>query len=151
MVIFAGEFLQKSGSVTYNHIWTPNTMLSFRKKLMSQFRENLWTWGRTDRQTDRQTCFYRTLPAEAGWSDKKACSYYFGRKVVFRKWILVVSVLSRLVVILFSVRNVRSGFITVVLMWLGRSIILSTIIISGLLSESTIMLKCLSLWNMFWS
>ena len=46
---------------------------------------------------------------------QKVCSYYLGRKVVFRKWIFVVSVLSGLVVILFSVRNVRGGFIVVVL------------------------------------
>ena len=57
----------------------------------------------------------------------------------------MVSVVSRLVVILLSVHNVKGGFIAVVLMCLGRSIILSTIIRSGLLSESTIMLKCLCL------
>ena len=57
----------------------------------------------------------------------------------------MVSVVSRLVAILLSVRNVRGGFIAVVLMCLGRSIILSTIIRSGLLSESTIMLRCLCL------
>ena len=57
----------------------------------------------------------------------------------------MVSVVSRLVVILLSVQNVRGGFIAVVLMCLGRSIILSTIIRSGLLSESTIMLRCLCL------
>ena len=51
---------------------------------------------------------------------QKVCSYYLGRKVVFRKWILVVSVVSGLVVILFSVRNVRGRLIVVVLMCLGR-------------------------------
>ena len=51
---------------------------------------------------------------------QKVCSYYLGRKVVLRTWILVVSVVSRLVVILFSVRNVRGGFIVVALMCLGR-------------------------------
>ena len=51
---------------------------------------------------------------------KKVCSYYFGREVVFQKWILVVSVVSRLVEILFSVRNVRGGFIIIVLMCLSR-------------------------------
>ena len=35
-------------------------MLSFRKKLISQFQENL----RADGGRDRQTLFYRTLPAE---------------------------------------------------------------------------------------
>ena len=43
-----GIFSKKSGSVTDNYIWAPNTMLSFRKKLMSQFSENL----RTDRRMD---------------------------------------------------------------------------------------------------
>ena len=51
---------------------------------------------------------------------KKVCSYYFRREVVFQKWILVVSVVSRLVEILFSVRNVRGGFIIIVLMCLSR-------------------------------
>ena len=36
-------------------------MLSFRKKLLSQTQENLWE----DRRRDRQTVFYRTLPAKA--------------------------------------------------------------------------------------
>ena len=52
--------------------------------------------------------------------DKKGiCSYYLGRKVVFRRWILVVRVVGWLVLLLMSVRNVRGGFI-VVLMCLGR-------------------------------
>ena len=45
---------------------------------------------------------------------------YLGRKVVFWKWVLVVSLVSGLVIILFSVRNVKGGFIVVVLMCLGR-------------------------------
>ena len=32
---------------------------------MSQSQENLWTGGRADKRRDRQTLFYRTLPAEA--------------------------------------------------------------------------------------
>ena len=51
---------------------------------------------------------------------QKVCSYYLGRKVVFRKWILLVSVVRGLVVILFSIRNVRYGFIVIALMCLGR-------------------------------
>ena len=51
---------------------------------------------------------------------QKVCSYYLEKKVVLRKWILVVSVVSEVVVILFGVRNVRGGFIVVVLMCLGR-------------------------------
>ena len=46
---------------------------------------------------------------------QKICNYYIGRKVVLRKLILVVPVVSGLVVILFNVRNVRGGFILVVL------------------------------------
>ena len=54
-------------------------------------------------------------------SDKtKGIPLLLGRKVVFGKYILVVSVVSGLVVILFSVRNVRGGFIVVVLICLGR-------------------------------
>ena len=52
-------------------------------------------------------------------SDNKGMQLLFGKKVVFRKWILVVSVVSRLVAILFSVQNVRGGVI-VVLMCLDR-------------------------------
>ena len=47
-----GIFSKNSGSVTYNYIWAPNRMLSFRKKLISQFWENLQTDRRTDRKTD---------------------------------------------------------------------------------------------------
>ena len=52
-------------------------------------------------------------------SETKVCSYYLGRKVMFRKWILVVSVVRGSIVILFSVRNVRGWFIAV-LMCQGR-------------------------------
>ena len=34
---------------------------------------------------------------------QKVCSCYLGRKVMFRKWVLAVSVVSGLIVILFSV------------------------------------------------
>ena len=61
LVIFVRwGFFPKKSAVTHNYIWAPNSMLSFRKKLMSQFRENL----RTDRRTDGRTLFYRTLLAE---------------------------------------------------------------------------------------
>ena len=50
----------------------------------------------------------------------KGVQLLFGKEIVFQNWILVVSVVSGLVVILFSVRNVRGGFIMVVLMCLGR-------------------------------
>ena len=52
--------------------------------------------------------------------DKTKGVQFLGRKVVFRRWILVVSVVNGLLVILFGVRNVRGGFIVVVLMCLGR-------------------------------
>ena len=42
----------------------PNTMLSFRKKLKSQFSER--TDRRKDVRKDGRTLFYRNLPAEAG-------------------------------------------------------------------------------------
>ena len=60
-----GIFSKKSGFVIHNYIWAPETMLSFRKKLMSQFWENLRTDGRSDRRMDWQILFYRTLLAEA--------------------------------------------------------------------------------------
>ena len=53
---------------------------------------------------------------------QKVRSYYLGRKVVFLRWIPVVSVMIQLVTIFFSVQNVRGGFIVVVLMCLGRSV-----------------------------
>ena len=46
-------FFPKNLAVTHNYIWARNTMLSFRKKLMSQFQANLqanrWMDGRTDK------------------------------------------------------------------------------------------------------
>ena len=57
-------FSKKSGCDTKLHM-TSNTMLSFRKKLMRQFWENLRTDGRSDRRMDWQILFYRTLLAEA--------------------------------------------------------------------------------------
>ena len=62
---------------------------------------------------------------------QKVCSYYLERKVVFQKWIRVVSVVSGLVLILFSVRIVRGGFIGFILICLT--------------DESTIMSGCLCL------
>ena len=50
----------------------------------------------------------------------KGVQLLFGKEIVFQNWILVVTLVSGLVVILFSVRNVRGGFIMVVLMCLGR-------------------------------
>ena len=38
---------------------------------MSQFHENLQTDGKTDRRTDGQTLFYRTLPVEARGPTRK--------------------------------------------------------------------------------
>ena len=52
--MFLGHFWPFS-AVTHNYIWAPNTMLSFRKKLMSQFWENVRTDGTTDGRTDGRT------------------------------------------------------------------------------------------------
>ena len=52
----------------------------------------------------------------------KGMSYDLGRKVVFQRWIFMLPVVSRLVVILFSLRNVRGGFIAVILMCLGKPV-----------------------------
>ena len=51
---------------------------------------------------------------------QKVCSYYLRRKVVFRKWILVVTVVSGLVVIRFSSEMSEVGSFVVVLMCLGQ-------------------------------
>ena len=63
-----GIFSKKIGSVTHNYIQAPNTMLNFRKKIISKSRENL----RTDGRTAGQTIFYRTLPSEAGGPKKES-------------------------------------------------------------------------------
>ena len=56
-----GIFSKKSGSVTCNYIWATNSMLRLRKKITSQFRQNLQKDGRMDRRTD--TSYF---PAEDG-------------------------------------------------------------------------------------
>ena len=65
-----GIFSKKSCSVTHNYMWVHNTMLSFRKRLLSQSIENLWTDGKKDGRKegrmDGHNLFYRTLSAEAG-------------------------------------------------------------------------------------
>ena len=58
----------------HNKTWAPNTMLSFRKKLMSQSQENFQPEGQKDGKTDGQkggkmegrTLIHRTLLATAG-------------------------------------------------------------------------------------
>ena len=52
----------------------------------------------------------------------KGMSYDLERKVVFRRRIFMLPVVSGLVVILFSLRNVRGGFIVVILMCLGKPV-----------------------------
>ena len=60
-----GDFFQKIWNCHERLLWVPKTMLSFRKKLISQFWEKLQTEGRTHERTDRrmdgQTLFHRTL------------------------------------------------------------------------------------------
>ena len=49
-----GIFSKKSGCVTHNYIWAPNTMQSFRKKQWVNPEKTYWqTEGRTKGQTDR--------------------------------------------------------------------------------------------------
>ena len=60
------DSFQKNAAVIYNYIWAPNFMLSFKKKITSQFQENLWTGRSADRRRDEQTLFYGTLYAEVG-------------------------------------------------------------------------------------
>ena len=48
-------FFQKSGSVMHNNTWPPNNMLSFRKKLMSQFQENVQMEGQKHRSMEGWT------------------------------------------------------------------------------------------------
>ena len=88
-------FKKKSGSVTHNTL-VSNTMLSFRKKLMSQSQENFRTErqkdrrteGRKDRRTegqrgertDGQALIHRTLPVTAGGpkntNNSKICHHF---------------------------------------------------------------------------
>ena len=52
---FGGKkiFFLKSAPVTHK-TWPPNTMLSFRKKLMNQSQENFWTEGRKDGRAEKR-------------------------------------------------------------------------------------------------
>ena len=52
-------FFPKNPAVTGNYICAPNIMLSFRKKLMSQFLEKVWTDEWKDRLTRVATLFMR--------------------------------------------------------------------------------------------
>ena len=82
-------FSKQSASVTHNYIWAPNTMLSFKKKLMSKSWENLRTDGRADRRmegwTDGQTLFYRALPAKTQ-GPKNICTCNSTGKTLFIKF-----------------------------------------------------------------
>ena len=73
LVIFAREdFFQKIWLCHTQLYMAPQHHAKFKKKLMSQSRENLWTNKRTDGRTNGQTLFHRTIPAEAG--GPKKCS-----------------------------------------------------------------------------
>ena len=65
LVIFAWwGFFPKNLAVTHNYIWAPNTMLSFRKTnepILRKLTDRL-----KDGRKDKETLFYRTLPAKAG-------------------------------------------------------------------------------------
>ena len=63
-----GDFFKKSGSVTHNYIWAPNTNLSLQKKTNKPILRKLtdrckdgWKDGRKDGRTDGLALFYRTL------------------------------------------------------------------------------------------
>ena len=58
-------FSKKSGSVTHNYIWDPNTMLNFRKKTNEPIPRKL-TDRRKNKRKDGLTLFYRTFLVEAG-------------------------------------------------------------------------------------
>ena len=68
----------------------------------------------------RQVQVMEKMQYKEQYAEQKVCSYYLGRKVVFHRWILVVSVVNELVEILISVQNVKSGFTVVALLCLGR-------------------------------
>lgn len=51
---------------------------------------------------------------------QKDCSCYMVKKLLFQKWVLVVSVVEGLVITLSDVRNVKSRFTNVVQMCLGE-------------------------------
>ena len=65
LVIFAQlGFFPINLAVTHNYIWAPNTMLSFRKTnepILRKLTDRL-----KDGRKDKETLFYRTLPAKAG-------------------------------------------------------------------------------------
>ena len=94
LVIFTqwGFFPKKSGSVTHNYIWAPNTMLSFRKKLISQFRENLLTARGTDRMEGWMERWMDPIlknPSCQGWESKETLVEWFW-------WVLVLLRLANL-------------------------------------------------------
>ena len=92
-----GIFSKKSSSVTRYYMWASNTMLSFRKKLMSQCWEKLRTDGRTDGWMEVK--IYRTPQAEAGGPIKrpesrfkvKRIPYHFCSKMTKLLWIRYIS------------------------------------------------------------
>ena len=54
---------------------------------------------------------------------QEECSYYMVRKLLFRRWILALPVVNRLVVVtLFGVKNVRNRFIVISHLRLGGSV-----------------------------
>ena len=64
-----GNFPKKSGSVSYNPTWPPNTMLSFKKKLMGTM--NNLTWPLLDQFMEKSTEGWILInpwdPSSHGW------------------------------------------------------------------------------------
>ena len=69
VILLDGVFFPKNLAVTNSYIWAPITMLSLKKTNEPILRK--YTDRRKDGRKDRQTLFYRTLPAEAGGPIKK--------------------------------------------------------------------------------
>ena len=60
-----GIFFQKI-QLSHTQLYMgPQHHAKLKKRLMTQYRENLWTDGRTERRTDGQTLLYRTFLAKA--------------------------------------------------------------------------------------
>ena len=67
LVIFAREdFFQKIWLCHTQLYMAPQHHAKFKKKLMSQSQENLWTDKRTDGRTDGQTLFHRPFQPRLG-------------------------------------------------------------------------------------
>ena len=93
IILLDGDFPKKSGSVTHNQMWAPNTMLSFRKtnelilrKLRDRRKDGQMN-RRTDRKTDGQMVGL-TDGRTDGWTDpilQDPSGRGQGSKILFNK------------------------------------------------------------------